>query len=141
MSKLLLAPPEGLEPPTLTLEPSCSIQLSYGGKIWGDRAGSNRQPPVPQTGALPIELRSPYITLLDGYFSAEKFRDPASPPSWLRLSSPFSVATSNYFVIVWRLRRDSVTDIFLLKNSATPPRHRRGSGFRVLLASPPPITS
>ena len=87
-----MAPPEGLEPPTLTLEPSCSIQLSYGGKAWGDRAGSNRQPPVPQTGALPIELRSPCLAPSEGighrYLSADKFRDPASLPSELRLSSP-----------------------------------------------------
>jgi hypothetical protein len=27
----MMVPQEGLEPPTLTLEPSCSIQLSYWG--------------------------------------------------------------------------------------------------------------
>src|SRR3712207_1584437 len=30
-------------------------------KIWGDRRDSNPRQPVPQTGALPTELRSPYF--------------------------------------------------------------------------------
>ena len=29
------------------------------GLQWGERSGSNRRQPVPQTGALPTELRSP----------------------------------------------------------------------------------
>ena len=29
--------------------------------LWGDRRGSNSRQPVPQTGALPTELRSPYL--------------------------------------------------------------------------------
>lgn len=30
--------------------------------IWGGRSGSNRRQPVPQTGALPTELRSPLLS-------------------------------------------------------------------------------
>ena len=31
--------------------------------IWGDRRDSNPRQPVPQTGALPTELRSPYVLM------------------------------------------------------------------------------
>jgi hypothetical protein len=38
-----MVPQEGLEPPTLTLEPSCSIQLSY----WGTYgAGAESRTPI-----------------------------------------------------------------------------------------------
>ena len=48
-----LVPSAGLEPATSTSEAWRSIQLSYKG-IWGGRSGSNRQPTVPQTVALPL---------------------------------------------------------------------------------------
>jgi hypothetical protein len=40
---------------------SVSIVLSLSDiPIWGGRWGSNPRQPVPQTGALPTELRPPY---------------------------------------------------------------------------------
>ena len=38
----------------------CDSSLSEGWE-WGDRRGSNPRQPVPQTGALPTELRSPSV--------------------------------------------------------------------------------
>ncbi len=40
-----------------------SIALPLGDiPVWGERWDSNPRQPVPQTGALPTELRSPYLT-------------------------------------------------------------------------------
>ena len=39
--------------------------------LWGDRRGSNSRQPVPQTGALPTELRSPYFVFFISGVSEE----------------------------------------------------------------------
>ena len=51
---------DGLEPesPIVRIKKSPDVM---SGHIWGERSGSNRRQPVPQTGALPTELRSPSI--------------------------------------------------------------------------------
>jgi hypothetical protein len=51
-------PPEGFEPPTKSLEGSCSVQLSYGGQT-GHRTlervrGIEPPPPAWKAGALPL---------------------------------------------------------------------------------------
>ena len=38
------------------------VSSIFGVLKWGERSGSNRRQPVPQTGALPTELRSPFAT-------------------------------------------------------------------------------
>ena len=58
--------PGGLEPPTPALSTRCSNQLSYEPKFlkefdWWSRSGSNRRPPECKSGALPAELRPPYM--------------------------------------------------------------------------------
>ena len=56
-ASLRLACPEGIEPPTHSLEGCCSIQLSYGQrsreKIWSGRKDSNLRPSGPKPDALP----------------------------------------------------------------------------------------
>jgi hypothetical protein len=47
--------PTGIEPVTYALEERCSIQLSYGNKMWG-RRDSNPQPIGYEPTALTIEL-------------------------------------------------------------------------------------
>jgi hypothetical protein len=85
--------PEGIEPPTHSLEGCCSIQLSYGqslirnfrnykenrpanqwiaGRVnWSEYKDSNLGPPGPKPGALPgcATLRSPYSTPRNHRFS------------------------------------------------------------------------
>ena len=68
ISRSLLACPEGIEPPTHSLEGCCSIRLSYGhkeqrlqseitlepySKKWSEYKDSNLGPPGPKPGALP----------------------------------------------------------------------------------------
>ena len=58
---------DGLEPesPIVRIKKSPDVM---SGHIWGERSGSNRRQPVPQTGALPTELRSPSMhTLLQTF--------------------------------------------------------------------------
>ena len=51
----------GIEPVTPWLKVKCSTDWANGSQLWGDRRDLNPRQPVPQTGALPTELRSPYI--------------------------------------------------------------------------------
>ena len=51
----------GIEPVTPWLKVKCSTDWANGSYLWGDRRDLNPRQPVPQTGALPTELRSPYI--------------------------------------------------------------------------------
>ena len=59
--------PGGFEPPTPALSTRCSNQLSYEPvqnateSEWWSRSGSNRRPPECKSGALPAELRPPYM--------------------------------------------------------------------------------
>ena len=47
--------------PTMPESESGALPLGHIPKIkWGERWDSNPRQPVPQTGALPTELRSPY---------------------------------------------------------------------------------
>ena len=57
---LCMACPEGLEPPTYSLEGCCSIQLSYGQIFWSGRRGSNSRHLPWQGNALPTELLPHY---------------------------------------------------------------------------------
>ena len=52
----------GIEPVTPWLKVKCSTDWANGSYLWGDRRDLNPRQPVPQTGALPTELRSPYYT-------------------------------------------------------------------------------
>src|SRR5437879_10672116 len=61
-SWVLLARPEGFEPPTPGSEDQCSIPLSYGRKSGGgERWDSNPRSPGPQPGALTARPRSPRL--------------------------------------------------------------------------------
>lgn len=51
--------PEWFEPEENVEVPAEKDSFDPQNPIWGDRWGSNPQPPAPQAGALPIELRSP----------------------------------------------------------------------------------
>ena len=50
----------GFEPTNATVKVWCLTAWRYP-YVWGERWDSNPRQPVPQTGALPTELRSPHF--------------------------------------------------------------------------------
>ena len=51
----------GFEPTNTAVKVRCLTAWRYPSIKWGERWDSNPRQPVPQTGALPTELRSPLM--------------------------------------------------------------------------------
>ncbi len=62
-SKRLQDPANKIEPVEKIVTKGQTFHFDPENPIWGDRRGSNPRQPVPQTGALPAELRPPRIHL------------------------------------------------------------------------------